>query len=446
MILSQIMQMARSLGILKVPSLATDAYGNARGLVQPNGSQSILDNRLKSKGTVMSYLDATRGETISVVSTPSGGSWTDSSVGRFSTPTKKITIPTQNTGGTIQITKTSAGKLGRMTSQDSIVVLLYFEAVNADDTVIVTVSADSMANGASATRAVSANKAPGYWYEVIDSADLSGTTTFPCTLDSIRVRVVRANTAGSTTIVHVIGVIKSQRHKPTVIIDFDDGFLSQYTHAVQVANTYGLIGSISVIERTVGKTAGQIDSYDYCTLKQLQDIQAAGWGMLTHGYYAHNSSPLNSYATILADMTTNRDYVLTNLPGPGALHYVLPAGQQHTSTDQVLSELGFLTCRATAAGQQTELPAGVDNLNRLFSIGISASTGLAGLKARFDTARKAGTTIRFCGHRVVSSVTDSANEILDTDWEELCAYIAPYVVSGEVANVPAADWYAARLR
>lgn len=423
----------------------TDPAGGIR--LSGGGEADIIGraNRLRSRGAVMSYMDGARGESVAVASTPAGGSWVDSTVPRFSTPTKKITIPSQNTSGTIQINKTTAGKLGRMTSQDSITVLLYLEAINADDTLVVTVSADSMTNGASATRALSVNKAPGYWYEVIDAADLVGTTTFPCTLDSIRVRVARANTAGNETRVHVIGVIKTQRHKPTIIIDFDDAFISQYTHAYQVAQAYGLVGSVAVIERAVGKTAGQIDAYDYCTLKQLDDMRRSGWGMLVHGYYAHNSGTLNSYASILADVRTNRDYVAANLPNNGQYHYVLPAGQQHASTDQVMSELGFLTCRATAAGQQTELPDGVDNPYRLFSVGISANTTLNGLKARFDTARKAGTTIRFCGHRIVSAVTDAGNELLDTDWEALCAYIAPYVASGEVDNVTVADWYARRL-
>lgn len=401
--------------------------------------------RLRSKGAILSMMDGAKGETVAIVSTPSGGSWADSSVPRFSTPTKKITIPAQNTGGTIQINAPSGRKFGRVTSQDSFVVLLYLESVNADDTVILTLSPNNMTDGTSATRALSVNKSPGYWYELIDVADMSGSATLPCDIDSIRVRVARANTAGNETRVHVCGVIKAQRHVPTVIFDFDDGFASQYTNAFQTMSSYGLVGSVAVIAATVGQSSGGLDAYDYCTLKQLQEMKAAGWGMLTHGYYAHNSGTLNSYANIKADVAANQAYVAANLPGPGQNHYVLPAGQQHSSTDQVLSELGFLSCRATASGMQTELPDGVDNIYRLFSVGISASTGLAALKARFDTARKTGTTLRYCGHRILGTVTDSGNEILNTDFETLCAYLAPYVASGEVENVTAADWYSRRL-
>lgn len=428
-----------------IPDFAYDASGAVTGLVGPDGKIATSWDRRINGGVHISKMDGSLGETVSIASTPAGGSWGTTSTSRF-TSTRKITIPTQNTGGTLQINSAAGKKLCRMNSASSITVLMYLESINANDTLIVTVSADNMVNGASATRALSANKSPGYWYEVIDCSQLIGSTTLPAYIDSIRVRVARANTAGSTTVVHICGVYVNQRQKPTLLIDFDDGFRSQYQNAFPIMAAYGLVGSVAVIASAVGQSAGGLDAYDYVTLKNLQIMQNAGWGMLVHGYYPHNSAPLNSYATILADVQANKAYVEANLPGLGSKHYVLPAGQQQASTNQVLTELGFETCRATASGLQTELPDGVDNPYRLFSMGISASRTLANLKAEFDSCRKLGSTLRLFGHRIVTSVVDSGNELLDTEFEDLCAYIAPYVASGEVENLTAPAWSDRRIR
>jgi len=403
------------------------------------------ETRFKSKGAIISMLDGARGETVLSETQPaSGGTNAASTVARFTTPTRRVYCATDATNGTVRVNAPAGKFFGRFTSQDQIAVLLYIEACNSADTLIVTLSNDNMTSGSSVTVSINANKAPGYWWQVIDASAFVG-IALPYSINAVRAKITRSGAIA--TAAHICGIIKSQRHKPTVIIDFDDAFASQYTHSFQVMQSYGLVGNVAVIGTAVGQSAGGLDAYDYCTLKQLQDMQAAGWGMLTHGYYPHNQGgTMNSYALIKADVAENLAYVQANLPGDGALHYVLPAGQQHASTDQVLSELGFLTCRGTIGEQTAEQPGGVDNAYRLFGTPISATAGLANMKSKFDTARKCGTTIRYQGHRIVSSIVDAGNELLDTEFENFCAYIAPFVASGEVANMTVGQWELSRLR
>lgn len=427
-----------------IATLKTDPLTG--GLEFSAGSQTFRpEARLKSRGAVISMMDGSRGETVLSETQPAtGGSNSPSSVSRFETPTRRVYCATDATNGTVRINAPAGKTFGRMVAQDQIAVLLYIEACNSTDTLQVTLSNDNMVSGSSVTLALNANKAPGYWWQVIDATAFVG-IALPYSLNSVRVKPVRSGAVATT--VHVCGVIKSQKHKPTLLIDFDDQFLSQYTHVYQVMQAYGLVGNIAVIERAVGKNAGDIDSYDYCNLRQLKEMHSSGWGMMTHGYYPHNQGgTMADYVRIKADVAANLAFVQANLPGSSALHYVLPAGQQHSATDQVLSELGFLTCRGTIGQQTAEMPSGVDNPYRLFCTPISASAGLADLKSKFDTMRKTGTTLRYCGHRVVPNVVDSTNEISEADFEDFCAYVAPYVASGEVANMTVGQWESVRLR
>ena len=403
---------------------------------------------LRHRGLLISDTAGGAGETVAVASTPTNGTWAVSAVDRFPA-TRRIVIPDANTGGTIQFTRPTSSPYCRFTADSSIVVALYIEACNSSDQLIVTVSNDAVAptgmtNGASATLGLNANKAPGYWFAAIDANQLSGSVTLPTMLNGVRVRVARQS-GGSETRVHVCGVYVNARSKPTVLIDFDDAFLSQYTDYFPIMQNYGLVGSVSVPYMTVGQSAGGLDTFNYADLRQLREMRDAGFAMLVHGYYPHNSAPLNSYATILADVQANQAFVRDNLDPRGARHYVLIAGQQHPDTDRVMRETGMLTCRGTIGEQTVELPDGPDNLYRLFSTPISASAGLADMQLKFDRARQNGWTIRYTGHRVVDTVTDNQNEITRADWEAFCAYIAPHVASGAVDNLTVPDWYDQRF-
>jgi len=394
-------------------------------------------------GTLITDMTGAGGETVVVASTPAGGSWTDSSLPRFPV-TKKITCATASTGGTVQINAPAGRIFGRFTDRTSLGVLVFIEQCNSGDQCIAFVSnvaahPTTMATASSATMAFTVHKT-GYYFIPVPAASFSGDTTRPFNLNGVRIRFAQV---GATPLVaHLCGVWMTPRRQARVIFDFDDGFLSQYTDAFAIMNSYGLVGSVAVAKATVGQVTGGIDAHNYCSLRQLQEMNRYGWGMIVHGYTPHNSAPLNTPETILADMIDNRNYVRDNFVGNGHRHYVLVAGQTHPSTNDALAACDMLTCRTTAAEGQLEMPDGVDNPYRLFSVGVSQSAGIANLKGRFDQARLHGWTLRFCGHRIVDTVTDAGNELTKAHFEELCAHIAPFVASGEVENVTAADWWA----
>ena len=278
-----------------------------------------------------------------------------------------------------------------------------------------------------------------YMSFVLSDATLNGGELVSNTFNYMGIRLTSA--VGSSC--RVLGVYKNNQARPKLLIDFDDGFASQYTQVFRYMAKYGLVGNIAVIERAVGKTAGQIDSYDYCTLAQLQEMYAAGWDMMTHGYWNHSDVHFTGRADLLADVKSNRDYLLNNGMSRAAYHYVYPGGVISTANDSigVLAECGMKTGRTVEANPTPTYPTGVDSLTRLWSRDLSNTTTIATALAMVDRAINTGSTIRCHGHRAVASIVDGYNEVTITDWRSFVDGLRDRIKDGLIDNQTITQWY-----
>ncbi len=96
--------------------------------------------------------------------------------------------------------------------------------------------------------------------------------------------------------------------------------------------------------------------------------------------------------------------------------------------------------RTVNGNPQSSYPFGVDGTFGLWSRTISASATTAGLLAKLDQAIACKATYRMHGHRVVSSVTDSSNEILISDFKTLIDGVQARVYAGSVDVVTVDQW------
>lgn len=257
-------------------------------------------------------------------------------------------------------------------------------------------------------------------------------------IKNLRLRLYNNNTATAAE-VFVYGVqLNRVAKKGTVIMEFDDAFLSQYTQAFKYMKSKGIVGSIAVIKRAVGQLAGAIDAYDYCTEAQLKSMHEAGWSMVTHGYYPHRTN-LATEAAILADVTDNFNYVSSTFDAEGAKHYVLPAGQQSPFSIPVFEKLGIVSSRNTSPFMVSTIPTQAPYC--IPSVQISAFVGLANLKNFYDRAKNSGMTVRFHGHRLVTTPTDTSNEISIADFQAFIDYMAADIQAGRVWNPNVVDWF-----
>lgn len=344
------------------------------------------------------------------------------------------------------ITVSSIPSLPDMTADDVVLLPVYIEQCNTGDQVLVFFSPDNFAStSVSATLGLTPQKL-GWHFIPVPTSSLTGASTIDAAHNSVRLQVKHTNAGGSATIATMYGAWLNPRQVPRLMLTFDDGFLSQYTEAFSYMEPRGLVGNISVIAQTVGQTAGGLDAFDYCSLAQLQEMHAAGWGMLTHGYYPHNGAPLSSNeAAIAADIRANKQYLLDTGMTGNELHYVLPAGQNvqtGNATRNALVSNGMLTARGVWNDLINTSEFGPDNVYQRNSLQAGATTGLANLQAAIAAAILTGCTQELYFHRMVSSVVDGANEISIANFQTLIDGIVTARDAGTIDVVTVQQWYA----
>lgn len=333
-----------------------------------------------------------------------------------------------------------------MTANDVLLLPIYIEQANTGDQIIVFFSPNNMATtSVSSTLGITPQKL-GWNFIPVPTSRITGGSLITDANNSVRLQVKHANAGGVPTIVTVYGVWLNPRQVPRLMLTFDDGFLSQYTEAFAYMEPRGLVGNISVIAQTVGQSAGGLDAFDYCSLAQLQEMHAAGWGMLTHGYYPHNGAPLSSNeAAIAADIRANKQYLLDTGMTGNELHYVLPAGQNvqtGNATRNALISNGMLTARGVWNDLISTSEFGLDNPYQRFSLQAGATTGLANLQAAIDAAILTGCTQELYFHRVLSNVVDGGNEISIANFKTLIDDIVTARDAGEIDVVTTQQWFA----
>ena len=262
-------------------------------------------------------------------------------------------------------------------------------------------------------------------------ATLNGGELITNTMNYAGVRLIDAAAGAS---VKVTGLVINAFDRPRLVIDFDDGFLSQYTETFRIMAGAGLVGNVAVIASEVG-TAGHVN------VEQLREMYAAGWDMMPHGYNTH--AQINDEANTLADVLANRAYIERMGMDRAAEHYVFPGGVVAPFSRQVMQKAGMATARIVDENL-TPTHSGVDagEALGLWSFDISQNRGVANLLAAVDRGIAAGATVRMHGHRVVDTIADPGNELTVTDFKALCAGLRERVRGGLIDNVTMSQWWA----
>lgn len=259
-------------------------------------------------------------------------------------------------------------------------------------------------------------------------------------VDQVLFRFQLFSTSGGSSV--VVGGIWYQPVEPPakVMLDFDDGFLSQYTEAFSYMQPLGVPATIGVIADTVGEVAGGLDAFDYCSQAQLQEMYGAGWDMAVHGYDNHVSDLGDNLAVITADVAANRSYVIAQGWTRAQNHYIYPGGGVGSNSIAALQANDIVTGRLTN-GVSFPTNFGMDQPFRQWSKPVNSAAGLVALKALVDSVILRGGTLRLYPHRIVTSVADANNEILRADFRELIDYIVTKRSAGLLTTPTLSQWY-----
>lgn len=246
----------------------------------------------------------------------------------------------------------------------------------------------------------------------------SGGMTFSDTVNWMQIKVDSAGgTNGGTLKVH--GVWRGQRMRSQVVIGFDDGFLSQYRHAINYMTRRGLLGYVAASVDYVGG--------NYMSAAQMNEIYRCGWDITVHGSKNHNDGTLTTRDLLKAEIKRNLDYTLGNGWSRGSNCYVYPGGIINSALDSrgVLAELGFSLARAVTYGgggtndQTCPTPFGLDDKLCLHARELSGSFSASSDLSLLDRAIDNGSSVWYYGHEIVRA-SPGANQMT---WSEFTTFI-----------------------
>lgn len=225
-----------------------------------------------------------------------------------------------------------------------------------------------------------------YWVPKTGFA-ATGTATFASKIKTIRIRV--DTKAGSVNDVDLLGIVLGKK-RPSVVVAFDDGWVSTYTDAWPEAQkravplTHYLIGEL-------------FDNPLYITRENAMEFIASGDYVGFHG--------TDRWDTDLSQVDADYARLKAELPLAGDFeHASYPEGEigDEQLWRQMIVKLQSLGCKSgrLAGLVGTPVLAGFNDNFTLSSYVLRDTTSLASAKAAVDEAIKSGGCVHFYGHKI----------------------------------------------
>jgi peptidoglycan/xylan/chitin deacetylase (PgdA/CDA1 family) len=197
-----------------------------------------------------------------------------------------------------------------------------------------------------------------------------------------------------------------------IMMDFDDGSISEYENAYRLMQNKGLKGNVFVIGNAIG-TSGKIDYY------QLKNMYRSGWTIGNHSYSHVDLTTLTTQAAI-ADLKQCADILKANDIGNGE-HIAYPYGYRNDELINAIKANGFKTAR-TADDYTINIPMANEDFEYILGCRVlNTSTTLASIKTEIDKLKLIGGIGILMLHGVKTS--PSGGEWSNSDFDELLAYI-----------------------
>lgn len=270
----------------------------------------------------------------------------------------------------------------------------------------------------------------GWNYIEISRNDWSntGSESWSNTFQRLRVRV---NASAGTPPVYFDSIYTGEKRKAKVLITFDDSWDSQYSKAFSYMESLGLKGTIYVI-------GGRIDTANYMTLAQCQEVYNAGWDLGTHGDV--NLTTLATQSEMEAEIGENKDFLTSNgfTNRNCHLHYAYPNGGYNDTAKLALSSLGYITARTIIDTTQSHLFAEPYLMTRQ---AIYNTTTVAAAKAFIDKAIERGNTIWLNFHLIVDATADTSTKVLTADFNSIMDYVYQKKMAGQIDVPTTSEWY-----
>ena len=129
-----------------------------------------------------------------------------------------------------------------------------------------------------------------------------------------------------------------------VIIMFDDGWLSQYTNALPILDSYGYKASYAIYPKAQD---GQYT--DYMSWAQVEDLNNRGMDVESHTY-SHLDLSNMSAAELQSELVNSKQVLAQHGIQAGALIYPFGTAADNATVKQAVKDAGYLIARGTDDG------------------------------------------------------------------------------------------------
>lgn len=118
---------------------------------------------------------------------------------------------------------------------------------------------------------------------------------------------------------------------PKLMIQWDDGFVSQYTEGLPIQSNYDIPSTTFINPTNVD------DGADRLTLDQLSELQAAGWGVSSHLLHHDHLTRLDPTEQE-TQIREAKEWLLTNRFEQGAKYFAYPFGEHDQSSYDLIGK------------------------------------------------------------------------------------------------------------
>ena len=240
------------------------------------------------------------------------------------------------------------------------------------------------------------------------------------------------------------------RSRPKVILQLDDGSISQFA-AAQQANTLGIKVSVGIVP-ALSIVGGGVT---YISAAQFQTLAAAGNTIQTHGW--DHTSYINQPDGGAADLVRVRNFLVSNNLGPtlnpGFYHHMWVQGDSNGATYAAIAAQNTLSARGTRSTTYQQSPeryeqtASWDLQNQSFGLIDAYSFNCPNLNntsysdvtalAAVDNAIKFGSTVFFYAHVIGAGAADFSA----ASWTALITGIQTRVNQGLIDAITQDQYY-----
>lgn len=203
------------------------------------------------------------------------------------------------------------------------------------------------------------------------------------------------------------------RHQGAVLIMFDDGWQTQFSHGYQTMTDYGFVGTVAVISDAVGQ-------HGYMELGELSEMYRAGWDMANHTE-EHSWLHYLEIDRQKEEMLSCRAWLQYHRMRGAENYLIFPGGYYDANTFQAMEEEAFRAARSVEAYWNVMPSVRMDHTTVL---SVTPEISVSEIEAMLTETAAEKTVLVLIFHKFSDTPDAWGMSYAPQDFERICKSIA----------------------